>query len=96
MLRCASISWMLINYLSALKEREVVLLLSLLLLEFAGIKVFEFLFIKNVVDRPHISFHIKNIGFCIIRGTYDPNLFFKLVNKFVYDIFRVCEVPKSS
>jgi hypothetical protein len=60
-----------------------------------GIKIFEFLFIENIVNRAHITLHIENIGLCIICGAYYPDLFLKLVYKFVDNIVGVGKVPKS-
>ena len=62
---------------------------------FIGVKVFELLFVQNIVYRAHIALHVENIWFCIICWSYYPYLFFKLMYKFVDDIFRVGEVPEG-
>ncbi len=61
-----------------------------------GIKVFEFLFFEDIVNRTHVAFHIENVGLGIIGWSQYPDVFFKLMDKFIYNVIRISQVAESS
>ena len=61
-----------------------------------GIKILMLLSVENIIHGAHISLHVENIWFGVIGGTKDPNLFFKLMNKFINDVIRVGKVTECS